>query len=101
MKNFYVEKSNLGSLFYSAYDTTVTFSILNSFVTCNTTANWADAVAAVNSVNSYRAGSIYMENSVIGVISNTNTFSNCNLAQDGGIYYIVNSKLADTNSYYI
>jgi len=78
----------------------VTFSMLDSLVTCNTTANWVDVVAAVNAVKSYRAGSIYMENSLNGVISNTNTFTNCNLAQDGGIYYIVNSKLADTGSKY-
>ena len=42
-----------------------------------------------------------MENSLSGVVSNNNEFLNCNLAQDGGIYYIVNSKVADTNSRYI
>jgi hypothetical protein len=30
-----------------------------------------------------------------------NTFTDCNLAQDGGIYYIVNSKLADAGSTYV
>jgi hypothetical protein len=42
-----------------------------------------------------------MENSLLGVISSTNSFTNCNLAQDGGIYYIVNSKLVDSGSKYI
>lgn len=42
-----------------------------------------------------------MENSQYGVVSNTNTYENCSLAEDGGIYYIVNSKVLDTNSRYI
>lgn len=74
---------------------------MDSFVTCNTTANWADVLAAVNSVMSYRAGSIYMENSLMGVVSNNNNFEKCSLAEDGGIYYLVKSKVVDTNSRYI
>jgi hypothetical protein len=54
---------------------------------------WSDALDAIKAVKSYQAGAIYMEGSVNGVESYFNTFSKCSSSEDGGIFYIVKSKL--------
>jgi hypothetical protein len=56
-------------MYYSDNEDSVQLKILDSFITCNTTANWTEVLLAVQNVKSYRAGSIYMENSLQGVFS--------------------------------
>lgn len=103
IKNFRVDPSMRGSLFYSAEETNILLSIADSFITCNETALMSDAMAAVTAkpLASYRAGAIYMENSVSGIVSAKNVYEKCTTAQDGGIFYIVETKLADSESKYI
>lgn len=103
IKNFRVDPAKRGSLFYSAVETNILLKIADSFITCNQTALMSDAMAAVTAkpLASYRAGAIYMENSVPGIISTNNLFEKCTTAQDGGIFYIVETKLADSSSKYI
>ncbi len=91
-----------GSLFYSAEETNILLKIENSFITCNDTALMSDAMNAVTAkpLASYRAGAIYMENSVPGIVSTNNIYEKCTTSQDGGIFYIVETKLTDSLSKY-
>lgn len=77
IKNFKVANTDLGSMFYSGLEPSVQLTIENSFITCNTSALWTDAIAAIIASKSYQAGAIYMENSLKGVVSSNNLYSKC------------------------
>ena len=69
---------------------------------CDTVAIWQDALDAVTAdpLVSLRAGAIYMENSKLGITSSNNLFDRCQTAVDGGIFYLVETSLTDSNSIY-
>jgi hypothetical protein len=43
INNFWVSKHYLGSMYYSENEKNVQLKIMDSFITCNTTANWTEA----------------------------------------------------------
>ena len=45
---------------------------MNSFITCNSSYNFVDAVASLNAKLSYVAGAIYLEQSTHGLSSSDN-----------------------------
>ncbi|TNV88247.1 hypothetical protein FGO68_gene13755 [Halteria grandinella] len=98
---FKVSQTQLGSFFYSGTETDVKLLISESFIKCSNVFTEVEADTAVENKVALRAGAIYMESSILGIVSDKVEYYNCYQCQDGGIFTLVDTKLFDSFSKYV
>ncbi len=57
-----------------------------------------EAEASINTQTSTRAGAIYLQNSNLGIYSENNWYQNCYKSLEGGIFYLVDTKIIEKSS---
>lgn len=82
------------------YSESSTFNInmQKSLIGCKASYVASEVIESLTNEKSYAGGAIYIKDSVLGVISTSNTYRYCYAMHAGGIIEIENSKLMDTNS---
>ena len=88
INDFAVSASQLGSFFYSGSEPQVALVISNSFITCTSIFLSINMVNAIAKQTAVMAGAIYMQNSVPGITSTSNYYSNCYQCSQGGVFYL-------------
>jgi len=71
---------------------------MNSFITCSMIYVDTEADESLSKKSSTRAGTIYMEGSKLGIISESNRYQNCYNTTEGGVFFLVGTKIVEKNS---
>lgn len=98
VEDFFVDQNQKGAFFYSGTEQNVKLTITDSFVTCRLIYVDIEAAASIENQVATRAGTIYMQGSQLGIYSDTNRYQNCYNTTEGGIFYLVNTKLVEKSS---
>jgi hypothetical protein len=77
---------------------TFNVNIRNSLIACKGSYVASEVSDSISNEKSYAGGAIYIKDSVLGVISTSNTYRYCYALHAGAIIEIENSKLMDLNS---